>query len=90
MIYFIFGYFPLGVRVFNILLSLTSTYFLFDIGKRQFGALTANIFLLIALFLPTQILYSITLSKDFLRVFVICLALWILYGGVAWLQKEKI
>jgi len=80
VIYFIFGYFPLGVRVFNIALSLASAYFIFRIAKRHFSELTANLFLLAALFLPTQTLYSLTLSRDFLRVFVVSLILWVIYG----------
>ena len=50
LIYFVFGYFPLGVRVFNISLSIFSVYFLFRIAKRKFGVITANLFLIIALF----------------------------------------
>jgi len=87
-IYFIFGYFPLGVRVFNIFLSIASTYFLFKIAKRHFGELTANLFLLIALFLPTQFGYSITFSKDFVRMFIISFALWLLYGGVICIKRQ--
>lgn len=79
-IYFIFGYFPLGVRIFNILLGIASVYFIFKIAKRQFGGLTANIFLVTALFLPTQFGYSITLSKDFIRVFIVSFILWVIYG----------
>ena len=79
-IYFIFGHFPLGVRIFNILLGIASIYFIFKIAKRQFGGLTANIFLLIALYLPTQFGYSITLSKDFIRVFAVSFVLWVIYG----------
>ena len=80
VIYFIFGYFPLAVRVFNILLSIGSTYLIFRIAKRRFGELAANLFLIVALFLPTQFGYSITLSRDFVRVFVVCLTLWVIYG----------
>jgi 4-amino-4-deoxy-L-arabinose transferase-like glycosyltransferase len=83
LIYFLFGYFPLSVRIFNIFLSIGGTYLLFKIAKRRFGALTANLFLLIALFLPTQTIYSVTMSKDFVRMFVICLILW----GGAWIKK---
>ncbi len=79
-IYFIFGYFPLGVRILNIFLGISSTYFLFKVAKRHFGELTANLFLLIALFLPTQFLYSCTLSRDFLRAFIVSLTLWVIYG----------
>jgi len=80
LIYLIFGYFPLGVRVFNIALSMGSAYLLFMVAKRQFGDLVANLFLLIALFLPTQFVYSLTLTRDFIRMFVISLTLWVIYG----------
>jgi len=89
IIYFIFGYFPLAVRVFNIILSLSSIYFFFKIGEWYFGRITANLFLLIALFLPTQLVYSITFSKDLLRMFVISLIIFTLYGGALWLKKRK-
>lgn len=81
IIFFIFGYFPLGVRIFNIILSIASTVLIFKITKKQFGERAARVFLLIGLFLPTQFMYSITLSKDFIRMFVISFILWILYGG---------
>ncbi len=92
IIYFIFGYFPLGVSILNISLSICSTYLLFRVAERHFGALTANLFLLIALFLPTQIMYSITLSKDFLRMFVVSLMLWLLYrnGGVLCPKRQGV
>lgn len=80
LIYFIFGYFPLGVRVFNIALSIGSTYLMFMIARRHFGDLVANVFLLIALFLPSQFVYSLTLTRDFIRVFVVSLTLWVIYG----------
>lgn len=81
-IYFIFGYFPLGVRIFNIALSILASYFTYSIAKRQFDDVTANIVLGITLFLPTQIVYSITLSKDFIRMFLLMLIMWLIYGGV--------
>lgn len=80
LIYFIFGYFPLGVRVFNIALSIGSTYLLFLVARRHFGDLVANLFLLIALFLPSQFVYSLTLTRDFIRMFVVSLTLWVIYG----------
>jgi len=81
-IYFIFGYFPLGVRVFNIALSILASFFTYSIAKRQFDEMTANIVLVITLFLPTQILYSITLSKDLIRMLPVMLIMWLIYGGV--------
>jgi len=80
-IYLVFGYFPLGVRIFNIMLSVVSTLFVFQITKKQFGQNAGRAFLLIGLFLPTQFVYSITLSKDFIRMFVVYFILWLIYGG---------
>lgn len=80
IIYSLFGYFPLWVRIFNIALSIGSTYLLFEIARRHFGELAANLFLIVALFLPTQFIYSITLTRDFVRMFVITLILWVIYG----------
>ena len=89
IIYFIFGYFPLAVRAFNIFLSIVSTYLIFNIAKKQFGELIANIFLLIGLFLPTQVIYSVTLSRDFLRMFMVSAILWLIYGGVLWPRRQR-
>lgn len=89
VIYFIFGYFTLGVRVANILLSIISTYLIFRIAKRQFGELTANVFLLVALFLPTQIIYSISMARDFIRMFTVSTIFFIIYGGVLCLKSRK-
>jgi len=86
-LYFIFGYSTIWVRVFNISISILSVYLLFKVAKSYFGDLAGNLFLIIALFLPTQIGYSITLSRDFLRVFVVSLMIWIIYGGYAWIRK---
>lgn len=79
-IYLVFGYVPLGVRIFNIVLSLASTYLVFRVAERQFGEKTAAVFLAVALFLPTQVMYSITLTRDFLRMFVISVMVWVVYG----------
>lgn len=79
-VYFIFGYFPLAVKIFNIALSILSIFLIFRITRRHFGDLAANTFLIIGLFLPTQVGYSITLSKDFVRMFVVYLTLWVVYG----------
>lgn len=90
LIYFIFGYHSIWVRVFNICLSMLSVYLLFDVAKRYFGDLAANLFLLVSLFLPTQFGYSITLSRDFVRVFSVSLIVWLAYnvGGV-WVKKLR-
>ncbi len=79
-IYFIFGYATIWIRLFSIFLSIAAAYLLFMIGRRHFGVAAANLFLLVALFLPTQFGYSITLSRDFMRMFVISLILWVIYG----------
>jgi len=88
-IFLIFGYFPLGARIFNICLSIASAFFLFKVARRQFGELTANLFLLVALFLPTQFGYSITLSRDFIRVFLVSFTLWVIYGGALCLKRQR-
>ena len=79
-VYFILGYHAIWIRLLNIVLSIGAAYLLFRIAKRRFGDLAANIFLLVALFLPTQFIYSLTLSKDILRMFVTTLILWGIYG----------
>jgi hypothetical protein len=89
LIYLVFGYFPLGVRIFNISLSVLGAYFVFKIAKRCFGDLAANVFLLIGLFLPTQFIYSITLSKDFIRTFLVYFVLWIIFGGALCPKRQK-
>ena len=89
LIYFIFGHITIAVRVFNISLSILSTYFIFKISERHFGKLAANIFLIVALFLPSHLIYSITLSRDLVRTFLFSLALWLLYGGVICLKRQK-
>jgi hypothetical protein len=79
-LYFLFGYNTIWIRLFNICLSVASAYLLYRVAKLCFGDLAANLFLLAALFLPTQFGYSITLSRDFLRVFIISLVLWTIYN----------
>jgi hypothetical protein len=79
-IYFLFGYNTIWVRLFNIVLSIAATYLLFLVGRRHFGVVAANLFLIIALFLPTQFGYSITFSRDFMRMLLISLILWVIYG----------
>ncbi len=80
VIYFLFGYFPFWVRFLNVSLSILCAYFVFKIAKKQFGVLAANIFLLIGLSLPTQVIYSATMSKDLIRMFFFYLILWRIYG----------
>lgn len=89
VLYALLGDLTIWVRLFNILLSMGSALMLYVIMKRLFDDLAANLFLLIALFLPTQVGYSITLSRDFIRVFFISLMLWSLYMGVhvAWRRR---
>ena len=80
LIYFVFGYFPIGVRIFNIMLSMASAYFMFMVARRNFGTESANLFLLVALFLPTQFGYSITMGRDMLKLFVVSLISFVIYG----------
>jgi hypothetical protein len=42
--------------------------------------MTSNLFLLVALFLPTQFIYSITLTRGFISVFIVSLLIWVVYG----------
>ena len=86
-LYYVFGYVTIWGRIFNIFLSIFSVYLLAWVARRYFGDVTANLFLLIALFLPTQFGYSIMLCRDFLRVFVVSVMIWIIYGGYAWARK---
>jgi len=72
-VYLLFGHLTIFARFINISLSICGTYFLFLVAKRRFGALTANLFLITALFLPTQFIYSLTLAKDFIPMFVVSL-----------------
>ena len=80
IIYSMFGYVPVAVKIFNICLSIASAYFIFRIAKRHFGNLAANIFLIAALFLPTELGYSLTMCRDLMRVFAITFILWVIYG----------
>lgn len=89
IIYFIFGYCPLLIRILNIVLSIGSVILIYKVAKRHFSVMAANMFLLAGLFLPTHVIYSITLSRDLLRMFVVYVILWIIYGGVICLKKEK-
>lgn len=79
-LYSVLSYNTIWPRIFNIVLSICSVYFIFKVAKRQFGDTAANLFLLVALFLPTQFGYSITLSRDFLRVFIVSSTIWVIYG----------
>lgn len=90
VIYFVFGYAAIWVRVFNICVSILSVYLLFRVAKRHFGDLAANLFLITALFLPVQLGYSITLSRDFMRVFGVSFLIWIAYDmGDIWIRKLR-
>lgn len=88
-VYLIFGYFTIWPRIFNICISILSAYLLFKVAKRYFGDLAANIFLIAALFLPAQFGYSITLSRDFLRVFVVSFVVWVIYMGAITIWPKK-
>lgn len=80
LVYFIFGYFPLGLRAINIVLSIASAFLLFMVAKKRLGELPARLFLIVALALPSQCLYSMTISKDFIRQFMVTLIIWGIYG----------
>lgn len=90
IIYLISGYRTIWVRVFNICISMLSVYLLFKVAKRHFGGLAANLFLLVGLFLPTQFIYSVTLSRDFLIALIVSLMIWMIYNiGDIWIRKLK-
>lgn len=87
--YYFFGYHTIWIRILNICLSIFSSYLLFLVAKKLFGDFTANLFLVIALFLPSQFGYSITFSRDLMRMFVVSLILWGIYNmGDIW-KKAK-
>lgn len=88
LLFFLFGYLPLAVRLMNIAFSIGSALLLFNVGRRNFGVLASNIFLLIALFLPSQVIYSITISKDLVRTFAVSSVIFILYGGKTGDEKD--
>lgn len=90
IIYFILGYYTIWIRVFIIFISILSVYLLFRVAKRIFGDLAANLFLILALFLPAQFGYSITMSRDFLRVFIVSLIIYVTYNmGDIWIRKLR-
>lgn len=89
LLYYLFGYATIWARVFNICLSMLSVYLLFRVTREYFGTLAANLFLLMGLFIPTQFGYSIMLCRDLLRLFFVSVIIWVLYGGYAWVRKQK-
>lgn len=91
VIYLVLGYATIWIRILNVCLSILSVYMLFRVAKTYFGDLAANLFLLSALFLPTQFGYSITMSRDFLRLFIVSFMIWVVYnvGGI-WLKKLRL
>lgn len=90
VIYYVLGCYTIWIRIFNICISILSVFLLSRVAERLFGQITAKLFLLIALFLPTQFGYSITLSRDFLRVLVFSIAIWILYNmGGLWQRRSR-
>ncbi|OGW85334.1 MAG: hypothetical protein A2987_06280 [Omnitrophica bacterium RIFCSPLOWO2_01_FULL_45_10] len=80
ILYVIFGPSVIVIRIFNICISVLSTYLIYKITDKNFGELAAKMFLVVGLLLPSQVIYSITLSRDILRVFAVYLILWVLYG----------
>ena len=73
-VYRVIGYNSAVIRIINILLSSASAIFLYGIFRCRWA-------LIVCLLLPTQVVYSMGMGRDFLREFVICLALWIFYLG---------
>lgn len=84
-LYYALGCATIWARLLNIFISMFSVYLLFSVAKKHFGDLAANLFLVIALLLPAQFGYSITLSRDFLRVLTISVIIWVAYNiGDLW------
>lgn len=73
-IYSALGYKPLAVRFLNIGMSICSAFLLYGIIRCRWA-------LIVCLLLPTQIVYSMSLCRDFVREIIICAALWVCYLG---------
>lgn len=63
--YYFFGYHTIWIRIFNICLSILSAYLLFLVAKKLFGDVTANMFLVVALFFTQSIRIFHYLFKGF-------------------------
>jgi hypothetical protein len=72
-IYSSIGYNTLVIRFLNVFLSISSALFLYGIFRCRWA-------LIVCLLLPTQILYSMSLCRDFMREFLICGLLWLVYS----------
>lgn len=73
-IYKVIGYNSTVIRIINILMSSISAIFLYGIFRCRWA-------LIVCLLLPTQVLYSMSMGRDFMRELAICFALWIFYLG---------
>jgi hypothetical protein len=73
LFYYIFGYAPVLLRLFNSGLSVLAAFLAYDITKRVFTEKVARIAFVIMLFNPSFVLYSISLQRDTLVNFLILL-----------------
>lgn len=79
IIYHVLGYHTIWVRLYMITISMLSVLLMSDISRRIFGRAASTLLLVTGLLIPTQFLYSITLSRDFLRVVFMSVVLWSVY-----------
>jgi len=73
-VYSVFGYKPIIIRLTNVFISIVSAFFLYGVFRCRWA-------LLLCLILPTQVIYSVSMCRDFMREFVVCGVLWLFYWG---------
>ncbi|MFA5089601.1 MAG: hypothetical protein WC510_01050 [Candidatus Omnitrophota bacterium] len=73
LIYSVFGYDPIAVKLINSFLSVSTCILLFFLIKDMFSAVIAKIALAISIFWPSMFLWSVTGTKDSLVIFLIIL-----------------
>lgn len=86
----LFGPSPYGLRLMNALLFLAGAILLYRLARRSFGPLPAGIGLALLLFLPTWLLWSISLLKESLYFFLAALVLTAsiaVVRGPGWLRR---
>ena len=73
-----FGYHTFIPRLLNTFISFVCAFMIFDI-VRKYDKTAAILFILAAFLLPSQVIYSLSISKDFIRMFFITAVIWIAY-----------
>lgn len=73
LIYSVFGYNPITVKLINSLLSVFTGVLLFFLMKDMFSVGAAKIVLVLTIFCPSIFLWSITGTKDSLTIFLMTL-----------------